>query len=75
MDVNLCEVAKRLEQFDCDLMIHGHTHRPKVHELEAQGKPARRYTLGDWDSHLWWVEVDSEKLELRSQPIDQPVSW
>lgn len=75
MDVNLSEVVKRLEQFDCDLMIHGHTHRPKVHELEANGKPSRRFTLGDWDSHLWWVEVDPEKVELRSQTIDESVNW
>ena len=75
MDVNLDEVIRRMDQFDCNLMIHGHTHRPKVHNLEVQGEPSKRYTLGDWDTHLWWVEVDSEKLELRSQTIDGQVNW
>ena len=29
-------------------MIHGHTHRPNIHSLEANGKPATRIVLGDW---------------------------
>jgi len=75
MDVNTDEVIKRMEEFDCDLMIHGHTHRPMVHELEVQGKAAKRYTLGDWGSHVWWIEIDAKNIELRSQSIDEPISW
>jgi UDP-2,3-diacylglucosamine hydrolase len=29
-------------------MIHGHTHRPAVHELEVDGMPRQRIVLGDW---------------------------
>jgi len=29
-------------------MIHGHTHRPNIHSLTANGKPATRIVLGDW---------------------------
>ncbi len=75
MDVNADEVISRLKAFDCQIMIHGHTHRPKVHEIEMLEKPAKRFTLGDWGSHVWWVQVDSDNIELRSQPIDQPISW
>ena len=29
-------------------MIHGHTHRPAVHELAVDGVPRQRIVLGDW---------------------------
>ena len=35
----------------CDLLIHGHTHRPGEHAL-ADGR--RRFVLGDWRP---WGEV------------------
>jgi UDP-2,3-diacylglucosamine hydrolase len=30
------------------LLIHGHTHRPAIHDFELDGAPARRIVLGDW---------------------------
>lgn len=70
MDVTPEEVVKELEAHGVQLMIHGHTHRPAVHELEANGKPARRIVLGDWHSHLWWLEVQPGKeAELKKQPL------
>jgi len=41
-------------------MIHGHTHRPAVHELEIFSKPKTRIVLGDWyeqGSVLQWDEL------------------
>lgn len=29
-------------------LIHGHTHRPGIHEFDVAGTPARRIVLGDW---------------------------
>jgi UDP-2,3-diacylglucosamine hydrolase len=47
VDVDLNEVVRVIG--DADGMIHGHTHRPMVHELiGADGQTARRYVLGDW---------------------------
>jgi UDP-2,3-diacylglucosamine hydrolase len=47
VDVDLNEVVRVIG--DADGMIHGHTHRPMVHELiGADGQAARRYVLGDW---------------------------
>jgi UDP-2,3-diacylglucosamine hydrolase len=70
MDVTPEEVVKELEAHGVQLMIHGHTHRPAVHHLEANGKPARRIVLGDWHSHLWWLEVQPGKeAELKKQPL------
>ena len=43
MDVNADAVKNRLAQYD--VLLHGHTHRPAIHEYE-NGK--KRYVLGDW---------------------------
>lgn len=71
MDVTPEEVIKELEAHKVQVMIHGHTHRPAVHELEANGKPARRIVLGDWHSHIWWLEVQPGKeMALKQQPLE-----
>ena len=48
MDVNEEEVRKQLSRHRAQLLIHGHTHRPAVHMLELDGKPARRIVLAEW---------------------------
>ncbi len=56
-DVTPEAVAEMLRAERADGMIHGHTHRPAVHELEVEGRRARRVVLGDWyreDSLAWW---------------------
>ncbi|MBE0484610.1 UDP-2,3-diacylglucosamine diphosphatase [Marinobacter sp.] len=71
MDVTPEEVIKELERHNVQLMIHGHTHRPAVHELEANGKPARRIVLGDWHSHVWWLAAQPGKeMALKQQPLE-----
>ena len=50
-------------------LIHGHTHRPAVHTLEIDGKPATRIVMGDWGKLGWYVQLDHESAELISFPI------
>ena len=45
MDVNAREVERLFDAYGVTLMIHGHTHRPQVHEHEGR----IRYVLPDWD--------------------------
>jgi len=47
MDVNAGAVADAFRASGVRTMIHGHTHRPAVHELVVDGKPVRRIVLGD----------------------------
>ncbi|KRW83167.1 UDP-2,3-diacylglucosamine diphosphatase [Marinobacter sp. P4B1] len=70
MDVTPEEVVKELEHHGVQLMIHGHTHRPAIHDLEANGEPAWRIVLGDWDTHVWWLEARSgQEPELKKVPL------
>jgi UDP-2,3-diacylglucosamine hydrolase len=70
MDVTPEEVVKDMEAHGVQRMIHGHTHRPAVHELIANGLPAKRIVLGDWDKNVWWLEAEPGKEpELKNQPL------
>lgn len=48
MDVTDTEVIHWFEQYDADMMIHGHTHRPATHEHNINGVIKKRIVLPDW---------------------------
>ncbi|WP_027910714.1 UDP-2,3-diacylglucosamine diphosphatase [Pseudomonas sp. URMO17WK12:I4] len=58
VDVTPEEVQRVMAQYGVKMLIHGHTHRPAVHELQVDGRPARRIVLGDWDKQGWALQVD-----------------
>jgi UDP-2,3-diacylglucosamine hydrolase len=48
MDANPDTVSEALRQYACLRLIHGHTHRPALHEFELDGKLAHRFVLAAW---------------------------
>lgn len=48
MDVNKEAVIKTMTDHRVQRLIHGHTHRPAIHDLLISGAPAQRIVLGDW---------------------------
>lgn len=59
MDVNASAVEKTMREHGVRRLVHGHTHRPAVHELEIDGERAERIVLGAWHEHgyvLHWDE-------------------
>jgi UDP-2,3-diacylglucosamine hydrolase len=48
MDVNLNAVAELFRSHHYPRMIHGHTHRQKMHLHDFDGKSCERWVLGDW---------------------------
>lgn len=50
-DVNSGAVEQVLRAHRSNQMIHGHTHRPAVHQGSLDGQPMRRAVLGDWYRH------------------------
>ncbi|GHD46483.1 UDP-2,3-diacylglucosamine hydrolase [Marinobacter persicus] len=70
MDVTPEEVVREMEAHGVQRMIHGHTHRPAIHDLTANGQPAKRIVLGDWDENIWWLTAEPGKEpELHKQPL------
>lgn len=45
MDVNQDAVTAILQTHGAEILIHGHTHRPALHQIGT----TRRYVLSDWD--------------------------
>ena len=69
MDVNNTTVLEKFSQYNTKIMVHGHTHRPKLHSIASNERELRRFTLGDWGELIWWIEVDAHDLHLKSTPI------
>ena len=63
MDVTPEAVEDALDQAETKLMVHGHTHRPGIHDL---GGGRRRVVLGDWDRCGWKLRIDQETSPCRA---------
>jgi UDP-2,3-diacylglucosamine hydrolase len=59
MDVNQQAVKQTMQQYDCQLLIHGHTHRKAIHQLTVNNRPAVRIVLGDWYESGNILQLDS----------------
>jgi len=62
MDVADDAVSACFREFRVDAIIHGHTHRPAVHQYQPG---LTRYVLGDWNpgpSFLSWTPAEGFKL-------------
>ena len=69
MDVTPDEVVNCLENYQSQLIIHGHTHRPAIHELKANNKQAKRIVLGDWYEQGAWLKVTPTNMQLMNHPL------
>lgn len=69
MDVNPQAVTAVLEKHRVQWLIHGHTHRPAIHPIEANGMPAFRVVLGAWHSEGSMVKVTKDDVELIPFPF------
>ena len=65
MDVNLMTVNEIFQKFKHDILIHGHTHRPKIH----QEKYGTRYVLGDWEKEYYFLKIN-KTIEFINEKIE-----
>jgi len=72
MDVTPEEVIHEMTKYQVQTLIHGHTHRPKVHEIEVNQQAAKRIVMGDWDKNVWYIKVaNKQAAELLHYPLTQ----
>ena len=69
MDVTPEEVIRIMEQYGVKTLIHGHTHRPAVHDLKLKQGTGRRYVLGDWGRSGWELIATGDEFILKEFPI------
>ena len=64
MDVNALAVEKLFNEFNNPpIMIHGHTHRPKIHNYKFNGVKSKRVVLNDWGESGSFLLWDKGKLK------------
>ncbi len=68
MDVNQDAVRAAFRDHEVDTMLHGHTHRPAVHEVDLGDRQATRIVLGDWYTQGSVVRWDADGPSLESMP-------
>ncbi|NBC99159.1 UDP-2,3-diacylglucosamine diphosphatase [Atlantibacter hermannii] len=69
MDVNPQAVIDVMTRHHVHHLIHGHTHRPAIHELDIEHHPARRYVLGAWHDEGSMIKVSEANIELLFFPF------
>ena len=68
MDASEAAVAALMRATGVRTLIHGHTHRPGVHEFPLDGGNARRYVLGAWYEQGSCLRCTPGNYELLSLP-------
>ena len=70
MDVNQQAVIEALERNQAEWLIHGHTHRPAIHDISMpNGKLAKRAVLGAWHYQGSMISVTPAGIELIEFPF------
>ena len=64
-DVNNEEVIDFVSEHKPDLFIHGHTHRPNIHDISS----SKRIVLGDWGDFGWSLTLTGDGHNLEKFPI------
>jgi UDP-2,3-diacylglucosamine hydrolase len=65
MDANRDAVESALRKAGVSRMIHGHTHRPAIHDFSLDDQPAQRIVLGDWYEQGSVLRVDRGSTVLQ----------
>lgn len=66
MDVNENAVLEVFRSHGVTRLIHGHTHRPAIHQLWVDETPVTRIVLGDWYDQSSVLSVSEDGVELTS---------
>jgi UDP-2,3-diacylglucosamine hydrolase len=68
MDVNPDAVSTAYRATRVRRMIHGHTHRPGIHDTAIEGEPAQRIVLGAWYEQGSYLTYENGRYDLRALP-------
>ena len=64
MDVNTEFCYQIMQKFNVKRLIHGHTHRENVHQIDLEQVKAERIVLGDWGKTSSILQVSSQGYEF-----------
>lgn len=67
LDANQAAIETAMRAAQVKQLIHGHTHRPAIHEFELDGQSAKRIVLGDWYQQGSFLRVDAASMQLSAE--------
>ena len=79
MDVREQSVVNAMEDAKVNTLIHGHTHRPAVHQHQRQDAHFRRVVLGDWYDQNSSLEITGGAIHYATGgrhyhlPLGEPI--
>ena len=53
-------------------MIHGHTHRPYIHQYHWHNEPFTRFVLGDWGKEGFEIIINNNNISLKAFLLEDP---
>jgi UDP-2,3-diacylglucosamine hydrolase len=68
MDVNAQAVQTAFRTARVRRIVHGHTHRPGIHDLTVDGQRVQRIVLGAWYEQGSYLVYDQGRFELKTLP-------
>jgi UDP-2,3-diacylglucosamine hydrolase len=69
MDVTPATVEAVLREYHYPRLIHGHTHRPALHQHIVDGRICERWVLADWYARGSYLRCDSSGLQSIELPV------
>ena len=60
MDVTQTTVLALMKRYGVSRLIHGHTHRPAIHQFHNEDTASQRIVLGDWYTQGSVLQVDAD---------------
>ncbi len=65
MDINQAELNRVMKQYNVNYLIHGHTHRPAIHQFTTEYNTIKnRIVLGDWVTQISYLKCDEQHFKL-----------
>lgn len=65
MDVEQASIEQLFTHYpDYNTLIHGHTHRPNLHDFAMQERDYKRYVLSDWRPQATYLQITDSTLEI-----------
>ncbi len=68
MDVTVATVEARLRNYGYPRLIHGHTHRPAIHQHIVDGRHCERWVLADWYTGGSYLHCDAQGCRVVKLP-------
>lgn len=69
MDVNQQAVVQEMQNHGVEWLIHGHTHRPEIHQVRLGEALGHRAVLGAWHQEGSMIKVSADGVELITFPL------